>query len=69
LFKTAKDRITAFVPPGGSSSAARRFMEETQNLVKIHVPPGDNSCAARQFLEKSRKCEQNKDLQIFTVQA
>jgi len=40
--------------PGGSSSAARRFMEETQKLGLQLVSPGRACVTARRFLENSR---------------
>jgi len=59
--KTTKNSVTVHVPPGGSSSAARRFMEKTQKQVKLHVPPGGSSYAAIRFLEKSRRRDPNQN--------
>jgi len=38
-FKIAKNSITVFVPPGGSSFAARRFIADTQKLGLVLVSP------------------------------
>jgi len=50
-----KNSETGFVPPGGSSSAARWFIDDTQKLGLVRVSPSGHTRPARRFLEKSQK--------------
>ena len=52
------------MPPGGSSSTARRFIADTQKLSLVLVSPGGSCVTARRFLEKFQKPDFNSDFQI-----
>ncbi|QCD96584.1 hypothetical protein DEO72_LG6g1290 [Vigna unguiculata] len=60
----AKNIVIVFVPPSGSSSAARRFKEETQKMVLTLVSPGGSRVTARWFLEKFQKPDSSFDIHI-----
>jgi len=62
--KMAKNIVIVFVPPSGSSSAARRFKEETQKMVLTLVSPGGSRVTARWFLEKFQKPDSSFDIHI-----
>jgi len=62
-----KNSFTVFVPLGGSSSTARRFMEETHKLGLYRVSPGGSRVTARRFLEKFQKPDSSSDKTCIAV--
>jgi len=63
-FKIAKNSVTKFVPPDGSSFAARQFIDDTQKMGLVLVSPGGSGVTTRQFLEKFQKLDSSSDIHI-----
>jgi len=55
-FKIAKNSVTVFMSLGGSSSATKRFIDDTQKLGHARL--------ARRFLEKFQKPDFSSDIYI-----
>ncbi|QCD99409.1 hypothetical protein DEO72_LG7g690 [Vigna unguiculata] len=63
--KWPKNSVTVFVPPGGSSSAARLFIIDTQKLGLVLVSLGGHARPARRFLEQFQKPDFISNFQVF----
>jgi len=62
--KWPKDSVTVFVSLGGSSSAARLFIIDTQKLGLVLVSPGGHAGPARRFLEQFQKPDFISNFQV-----